>query len=77
MTKCRGDAIEMDRSDMAYQIVPISKLCGRENDRTGEEKRREEKRREERRRKWPKKQEVYLSNDLGRLSEHRDLHDAR
>lgn len=72
MTKCRGDAIEMDRSDMAYQIVPISKLCGRENDRTGEEKRREEKRR-----KWPKKQEVYLSNDLGRLSEHRDLHDAR
>lgn len=72
MTKCRGDAIEIDRSDMAYQIVPISKLCGRENDRTGEEKRREEKRR-----KWPKKQEVYLSNDLGRLSEHRDLHDAR
>jgi hypothetical protein len=49
MTKCRGDAIEMDRSDMAYQIVPISKLCGRENDRTGEEKRREEKRREEKR----------------------------
>jgi hypothetical protein len=47
MTKCRGDAIEIDRSDMAYQIVPISKLCGRENDRTGEERRREEKRGEE------------------------------
>jgi hypothetical protein len=47
MTKCRGDAIEMDRSDMAYQIVPISKLCGRENDRTGQERRGEEKRGEE------------------------------
>jgi hypothetical protein len=42
MTKCRGDAIGMDRSDMAHLIVPISNLCGREDDREREEKRGEQ-----------------------------------
>jgi hypothetical protein len=43
MTKCRGDAIEMGRSDMAYLILPNSKLCGRDDDGREEEDRRERK----------------------------------
>jgi hypothetical protein len=43
MTKCRGDAIVQGRSDMAYQILPNLKLCGRDDDGREEEKRREKK----------------------------------